>query len=71
MTYFHEIIFTTALLIWCLTLVDPLLLNLDYSHHNISQFLFCAMCLCVLYIFEMIYRLEMRWQLLVHHCVRK
>lgn len=68
-TYFHEIAVTSVLLVWMLYLVDSLLFRPDYNKSNITQLLFIGMILIVLYIFELIYRLEMRWQLILHHLV--
>jgi hypothetical protein len=70
MTYFHEIIVTTILMIWCFVLLDPILFSINYNKDTITQMLFVGLCVIVLYVFELIYRHEMRWQLLLHHLVR-
>eukprot|EP01122_Echinamoeba_exundans_P009505 TRINITY_DN3391_c0_g1_i1.p1 TRINITY_DN3391_c0_g1~~TRINITY_DN3391_c0_g1_i1.p1 ORF type:complete len:609 (-),score=109.36 TRINITY_DN3391_c0_g1_i1:135-1865(-) len=69
MTYFHEIIITTILMVWCFVLLDPLLFSINYNKDTITQMLFVGLCVIVLYVFELIYRHEMRWQLLLHHLV--
>lgn len=68
-TYFHEIVITSVLLIWALYLLDSILFYPDYNKSNLTQLLFIGMILIVLYLFELIYRLEMRWQLILHHLV--
>jgi hypothetical protein len=57
-------------MVWCFVLLDPILFNNVYNKNTIHQMLFVGLCVIVLYVFELIYRHEMRWQLLLHHLVR-
>jgi hypothetical protein len=66
-TYFHEIFITTAAMIWMFTLLDPILFNPDFTPDRLRQLGTIALILCCMYLFELIYRLEMRWQLILHH----
>jgi len=66
-TYFHEIVITTGCLIWILILVDPIIFNPAFTPDILRQLGLVALILCAMYLFELIYRLEMRWQLILHH----
>ncbi|KAF8918686.1 hypothetical protein CPB85DRAFT_1430381 [Mucidula mucida] len=67
-TYVLNTIWTTVALVFqCLS--SPMLRQ-EYSLANLSQLRIAAVIVSVLYIFELIYRPNMRWPLLIHHfCV--
>lgn len=66
-TYVIEIILTTLLAIWVAYLGVVLLMIQEISEETAQQLITAGLIVFSMYIFELIYRPSMRWQLIVHH----
>jgi len=68
-TYILEIVVGTALMIWIAVLFNLISTKGEYTLYRFQQSTFVALVLLVLYLYEMLYREGLRWQILIHHCV--